>query len=735
MGLSEEEIYNRVSNGTLTKEDALELLKRLYSHGQQEAAAATEAAVMSRSAARPSRKESEADVQAFVVDIVRRILHLEEDEIEQTLTFKELGADSISSVEIVRDINKSLRLNLDAVVLYDFSTIQSLVDHIASIIQRDSKVIAQPSAVQQSVVVSPPVPKLADAEARFSENAVQAKIVEIVCGILHLGEEELNTSFSFRELGIDSISAVEIVRDLNKTFKLNLDAVTLYDYATISSLAEHVNKVRANSGLVTASAVRLAESDTMRAVETAQQAGGRQKLVLSKKKSDRAEPELTQAPPSTADKQPSLSGEAVAIIGIAGRFPGADNVHEFWNNLRDGVDSVTEVPRERWNIDDYYDPDPHAPGKTNCRKGGFLRDADQFDPLFFNISPREAAFMDPQQRLFLQEAWNALEDAGYTDMSLSGRKCGVFAGVAMGDYAKLLAEQGLETLGESFSGLATSILAARISYFLNLTGPSMAIETACSSSLVAIHQACQSLLSGDCDMALAGGVSLMLTPDLHIKSSMIEMISPSGKCRSFDAGADGAVFSEGVGVLVLKPLTKALEDSDPIYGVIKGSAVNQDGKTNGITAPSARSQTQLESDIYRKHYINPDEITYMEAHGTGTPLGDPIEIKALTESFELFTQRRQYCAIGSVKSNIGHASTAAGVISVIKVLLALKHGQIPPSLHFEQPNPHIRFEETPFYVNTRLMDWKVDGGKPRIAGISAFGFSGTNCHMIIQEAQ
>lgn len=733
MWLSEEEIYNRVSNGKLTKEEALELLKRLYSYEKQEpAAASTAAAVMNHSNADQSKKESGADLQAVVIDIVRRILHLEEDEVEQALTFKELGADSISSVEIVRDINKNLRLNLDAVVLYDFSTIQSLVDHIASMIQRDSKVIAQPSAVEASVV-SPAASKLAEAplEARFSEDPVQAKIVEIVCGILHLGEDELNTSFSFRELGIDSISAVEIVRDLNKTFKLNLDAVTLYDYATISSLAEHVNQVRSKSGFVSTAAVRSAELD-LRAVEAAQQVGGRQKLVLSKKKSNRAEPELTQAPVLTADIQPFFSGEAVAIIGIAGRFPGADNVHEFWNNLRDGVDSVTEVPHERWSIDDYYDPDPHTPGKTNCRKGGFLRDVDQFDPLFFNISPREAEFMDPQQRLFLQEAWNALEDAGYTDMN---RRCGVFAGVAMGDYAKLLAEQGLETLGESFTGLATSILASRISYFLNLTGPSIAIETACSSSLVAIHQACQSLLTGDCDMALAGGVSLMLTPDLHIKSSMIEMISPSGKCRSFDAGADGAVFSEGVGVLVLKPLTKAVEDSDHIYGVIKGSAVNQDGKTNGITAPSARSQTQLESDIYRKHHINPDEITYMEAHGTGTPLGDPIEIKALTESFELFTQRRQFCAIGSVKSNIGHASTAAGVISVIKVLLAMKHGQIPPSLHFEQPNPHIRFEETPFYVNTRLIDWNVDGGKPRIAGISAFGFSGTNCHMIIQEAQ
>lgn len=729
MGISEEEIFNRVANGTLNKEEALELLKRLYSEQQEPVAETAASAETSHSTAHPSVKESKEDLKAVVTDIVKRILHLEENEVDQVLSFKELGADSISLVEVVRDINKNLKLNLDAVVLYDYSTIQSLVDHISSMAQRDVNVIVKPN------VVLTPTPKLAEAsvEAPFSENAVQAKIVEIVCGILHMREDEINTSFSFRELGIDSISAVEIVRDLNKAFKLNLDAVTLYDYATISNLAEYVNQVRSQSGYVTTATARSTEADTY-GVEVAQPTGRRQKLVLSKKKSDQIEPELTQSPMSMADKQTTVAGEAVAIIGIAGRFPGADNVHEFWNNLRDGVDSVTEVPPDRWSIDEYYDPDPHAPGKTNCRKGGFLRGVDQFDPLFFNISPREAEFMDPQQRLFLQEAWNALEDAGYADMNLSGKKCGVFAGVAMGDYAKLLAEQGLETLGDSFTGLATSILASRISYFLNLTGPSIAVETACSSSLVAIHQACQSILTGECEMALAGGVSLLLTPDLHIKSSMIEMISPSGKCRSFDAGADGAVFSEGVGVLVLKPLTKALEDSDHIYGVIKGSAINQDGKTNGITAPSARSQAQLVSEIHRKYQINPDKITYMEAHGTGTPLGDPIEIKALTESFELYTKRRQFCAIGSVKSNIGHASTAAGVISVIKVLLALKHGQIPPSLHFEQPNPHIRFEETPFYVNTKLIDWKVDGGKPRLAGISAFGFSGTNCHMIIQEA-
>ena len=279
-----------------------------------------------------------------------------------------------------------------------------------------------------------------------------------------------------------------------------------------------------------------------------------------------------------------------------------------------------------------------------------------------------------------------------------------------------------------------SFLSARIAYFLNLTGPNIVIDTACSSSLVAIHQACQSIILGESEMAIAGGVSLLATPNFHIACSKSEMLAADGKCRAFDDGASGMVTGEAVGVVVLKSMSAAISDGDHIYGVIKGSAVNYDGRTNGITAPSAISQTRLETEVYDKFHIDPENISYVEAHGTGTKLGDPIEVMALTDAFRKYTDKRQYCAIGSVKSNIGHTLTAAGVASLIKVLLCMKNNQLVPSINYSVCNQHINLKESPFFVNTQLRSWTSEYEKPRIAAISSFGLSGTNCHMIVQEA-
>ncbi|MCP3942315.1 MAG: type I polyketide synthase, partial [Desulfobacteraceae bacterium] len=422
--------------------------------------------------------------------------------------------------------------------------------------------------------------------------------------------------------------------------------------------------------------------------------------------------------------------EPIAIIGMSGRFPDADNLNKFWENLAEGKNSVREVPEGRWNADKYFDPNPGAGNKTYCKWGGFLDNTDKFDPLFFNISPAEAEHMDPQQRLFLEEAWKALEDAGYSPDTLSGRKCGVFVGVGTGDYQQT---SGKNINAHLLMGMATSILSARISYILNLTGPSIATDTACSSSLVAIHQGCQSIINGESEMALAGGVCIMATPGMYIMTSKAGMLSPTGKCRTFDNSADGFVPGEGVGVLVLKSLEKAIADRDFIYGVIKGSGINQDGKTNGITAPSGKSQVKLENEIYERYGINPGSISYVEAHGTGTKLGDPIEVSALSEVFRAYTDKKRYCAIGSVKTNIGHTLTAAGVASIIKVILALNQKKIPPSINFEKENEHIDFNRSPFYVNTEFTDWKADGDLPLRAAVSSFGFSGTNAHVVIEE--
>lgn len=432
-------------------------------------------------------------------------------------------------------------------------------------------------------------------------------------------------------------------------------------------------------------------------------------------------------------EQSSYRAEGIAVIGMAGRFPDANSPLEFWSNLAAGVDSITEVPAERWDGNRVFDSDPKANNKSYSRVGGFIREVDCFDPLFFNISPAEAELMDPQQRLFLMEAWRALEDAGYSAERLAGVKCGVFVGASTGDYMHRLGPQEANS-SQAFTGLATSILAARISYFLNLTGPSIAIDTACSSSLVAVREAISSLQSGDSELALAGGVALLLSPDLHIKTGKTGMLSPTGRCRSFDRAADGIVLGEGVGVVVLKPLGKALADRDHIYGVIIGAGANQDGRTNGITAPSGAAQSRLLREVYQRAELDPASISFIEAHGTGTPLGDPIEVEALTTVFRERAAGKQFCALGSVKANIGHTTLAAGSASLIKVLLALKHRQIPPLINFVAPSDEYDLAASPFYINTVLKPWRASASGPLRAGVSSFGFSGTNCHLVVEEA-
>ncbi|MGN9913461.1 SDR family NAD(P)-dependent oxidoreductase [Phytohabitans sp. LJ34] len=433
------------------------------------------------------------------------------------------------------------------------------------------------------------------------------------------------------------------------------------------------------------------------------------------------------------DPASPATGRRVAVVGMSCRFSGGASPEEFWESLVSGRDSVREVPRERWDIDRYYDPDPHVPGRTNSRWGGFLDGVDGFDPLFFNLSGREAQSMDPQQRLFLESCWTALEDAGYASDAVSATSCGVFAGAPASDYASESERNGVDADARVMMGNDTAILAARISYLLNLRGPSVALNTACSSSLVAVHLACQAIESGQCEMALAGGVCLFVGPGFYLSASKAGMLSPTGRCRAFDSRADGFVPGEGVGVVVLKDLEAALRDGDRIRGVVLGVGTNQDGKTNGLTAPSSRSQTALQLSVYDRAGISPETISLVEAHGTGTTLGDPIEVEALTRSFRTYTDRTGFCAIGSVKSNIGHTGQAAGVAGLIKCLLALEHRMLPPTLHLEQENERIGFATTPFYPVTEAIPWSTVDGAPRRAAISSYGYSGTNAHLVVEE--
>ncbi|TVP42125.1 MAG: polyketide synthase, partial [Gemmatimonadales bacterium] len=432
--------------------------------------------------------------------------------------------------------------------------------------------------------------------------------------------------------------------------------------------------------------------------------------------------------------KPEARREPIAVIGAGVRFPGGvDDLRSFWRLLHDGIDPVSEVPPDRWDVEALYDPDPDAPGKTYARWGGFLTGVDRFDPAFFGISPREAKAMDPQQRLLLEVSWEALERAGYASPSTLGSKTGVYVGMVATDYASL-SHGDLTGIDTYFgTGISRSIAAGRLSYLLGLHGPNMAIDTACSSSLVSVHLACQSLRTGESDMALAGGVNLILAPDGSVSTARARMASFTGRCRAFDASADGYVRAEGCAMVLLKRLPEAIRDGDQVMGVIRGSAINQDGRSNGITAPSGNAQAAVIRLALADGGIDPAEVGFLEAHGTGTPLGDPIEMGALAEVFGGSHTSERPLMVGSVKTNIGHTEATAGMASLIKVLLAFEHGTIPPHLHLREPNPRIPWNELPVTVPTTRTPWERTVGRPRVAGVSSYGFSGTNAHVVVAE--
>jgi acyl transferase domain-containing protein/acyl carrier protein len=423
--------------------------------------------------------------------------------------------------------------------------------------------------------------------------------------------------------------------------------------------------------------------------------------------------------------------EPIAIVGMGCRLPGAPSLSAYWQLLLQGQDAIREVPHDRWSLEEFYDADPNQAGKHYCRQGGFLDQVDQFEPEFFGIAPREAAYIDPQQRLLLEVMWEALEDAAIVPQHLSGSKTGVFVGASTLDYGQLLLQQDDRIGPYTTTGLASTMLANRISYLYNFQGPSLSVDTACSSSLVAVQLACQSLWRGESSLALAGGVNVMVTPSLTIGFSKLTALSPDGRCKAFDAQANGFVRSEGAGAVVLKLLSRALAEGDPIYGLIRGGAINQDGRTNGLTAPNREAQEQVLREAYRQARVPLAQVSYIEAHGTGTLLGDPIEAKALGEVFNRSHDQARPIRLGSVKTNIGHTEAAAGIAGLIKTALCLHHQTWVPSLHFHQPNPYIPFDQLPLQVQTEVEPWSSFSPQA-IAGVSSFGFGGTNAHLVLQ---
>jgi polyketide synthase PksN len=572
---------------------------------------------------------------------------------------------------------------------------------------------------QEAVPAAPTLWQQTLPTSKGVEEKIARHLVRLLASTLKLPAHQIDTQVPMERYGIDSVMVMELTNVLERDFGV-LSKTLFFEHQTIAALAGYF--------LQHHRARLIAMLDLEPPAAPTRVSGPTPALAIPKGRATRRRLLSTESPRIRA------TGD-IAVIGISGRYPNAANLHDYWRNLLGEVDCITEVPPERWDHSRYYDPGKGKPGKTYAKWGGFINGIDRFDPLFFNISPAEAVGIDPQERLFLQTVYETLEDSGYTRERL-GARVGVYVGAMYEEYQLYAAQSQLGESGYVVGGNISSI-ANRVSYWFNFHGPSLAVDTMCSSSLTALHLACRSLAQGDCDTAVAGGVNLSLHPNKFMLLGQGHFASTEGLCRSFGAGGDGYVPGEGVGAVLLKPLAQALQDGDQVYGVIKASSVNHGGKTNGYTVPNPNAQGELIAQAIEEAGVHPRAISYIEAHGTGTALGDPIEIAGLAKAFGAHTQDRQYCAIGSAKSNIGHCESAAGIAGLTKVLLQMKHGLLAKSLHSEALNPHIDFSQTPFVVQQHTTAWQrpvIDGREqPRIAGISSFGAGGANAHLIVQE--
>ncbi|CAM4515042.1 type I polyketide synthase [Paenibacillus xylanexedens] len=547
---------------------------------------------------------------------------------------------------------------------------------------------------------------------RELKQACRMYLQKMIGAILDVEPEQIDPAEALEMYGLDSILIIQLTEQLNKEMGEHVSSVLFFEYTTLDALVNHFVEKRKFELI---SMLGLTEMQEESITEPELEIGAF---------SAEAATHLTE---SYKQQRPSEATDEVAIIGLAGRYAQADDMAEFWNNLMQGKNCITEIPSQRWDWRTHYHSEKGQKGTSYSRWGGFIRGIYHFDPLFFHISPKEAEQMDPQERQFLQTVYVAIEDAGYTPQALADAgTVGVYAGVMNGNYPT----------GASFWSIAN-----RVSYTFNFTGPSLAVDTACSSSLTAIHLAMESLRNGTCDLAIAGGVNLIVDPVHYVRLSEKTMLTPDNECSPFGEGANGFVDGEGVGALLLKPLHLAEADGDVIYGIVKGSMINVAGRTKGYTVPNPGQQAKVISEAISRSGVDARTISYIEAHGTGTSLGDPIEIEGLRRAFEKHTADRQFCAIGSVKSNIGHAESAAGIAGVSKILLQMRHGCLVPSLHAESSNPNIRFSQTPFHVQQHMTPWirpvldTPEGMReyPRIAGISSFGAGGANAHVILEE--
>ncbi|MFG2267366.1 amino acid adenylation domain-containing protein [Streptomyces sp. NPDC048720] len=553
--------------------------------------------------------------------------------------------------------------------------------------------------------------------------ALVAELARMVADLVDLRPEDIGAHTPLGETGMNSVSFTALSAALRRAYGITEYPTLFYRHGTLHALAEHLwehhpTALTAHFGTA-AQEIAAEQAGPAVAGDSAVPAGA-----------------VASAAPAGHEVLPAPAGREVAVIGMAGRLPGSMDLTEFWDHLAAGDDLVGEIPADRWDWRDHP--------RSRSRWGGFAPDVDRFDAAFFGISPREAELMDPQQRLLLETVWQAVEDAGYRPSELAGKRIGVFIAVTNSDYHEVQRAAGRDTEGHTLTGAALSIVPNRVSYLLDLRGPSIAVDTACSGSLTAVHQACAALRDGTCDMAIAGGVSLILAPGVYEALSQGEMLSPDGRCKAFDSRADGYVRGEGVGVVLLKPQQRAERDGDAVHAVIKAAALNHGGRTTSLTAPNPDAQADLLVEAYRAAGVHPDTVGYIEAHGTGTALGDPIETTGLSTAFRRLRDGRDAprgsaaCAIGSVKTNIGHLEAAAGIAGLFKVVLSMRHGTIPASLHFREQNPYLELAGGPFEVAATARPWPrrrdAHGADlPRRGAVSSFGFGGAGAHIVLEE--
>lgn len=578
---------------------------------------------------------------------------------------------------------------------------------------------------------------------------VQNELSQIVMDFLKLDAEDVDLDSILLDLGFDSIGLATFANAVNEVYPLDVTPVLFFEYPNIREIAQYIAEEHTNEVLKVHQMSSTSSPAATAILPDSSNANAENQtpIMINKGWSPQVTEQLVNViPEGSFSPELRFVQQPIAIVGASGVMPQSENLKEYWEKLKNAENNmVTEIPKDRWSWEEYYGDPLEEENKTKSIWGGFMKEIDKFDPLFWGISPREAEMMDPQQRIFLETVWNTIEDAGHKVSELSGTKTGLFVGAATRDYIDLMAAENAELDGYSASGTSHAILANRVSFLLNLHGPSAPLDTACSSSLVALHRAIESIHTGSCDMAIVGGVQVMLTAAAFISFGAAGMLASDGKCKTFDEKADGYVRGEGSGAIFIKPLSMAEADGNHIYALIKATAENHGGKATMLTAPNPNAQADLLVEAYEKAQIDPTTVGYIECHGTGTSLGDPIEIQAMKKAFaELYKKHNKgfaktpHIGLTSAKTNIGHLETAAGIAGILKVLLSIKNKQIPALLHFEKLNPYINLKGTPFYMVDKTRPWDAivdEAGNelPRRAGVSSFGFGGANVHVVLEE--